>query len=594
MSEKYDVTTILFSDRRETLFGWRVTDKSAQFNTGSILNPNIKQNRRTAALKATVNMAAQSLQRLLTGKVSVCVADDQSIAYIEYYEKASNNMIRAIVDFQGGGFNVKLDTPIQEDDLKRQRLLTFALMDILTNQTLRKYDEFLASLPEGATFMGDLMNAYQEAKRIYANNPNAVKGSAEAECVPWFCDAVYYGLAKQQAGSGVLQNITADVLSEAQFGAQVTRLEKYGLIHVAGPQPQKTTADTAEEPADVASVPVGLDPNVLPLRKDGSVDIAALRSEPISDFFERCKKGQFLIPYQWPEKLKDYIVPLSMLERYFPTAQFVKALTNIYAQCMDMLKRIKGKDLTDRYTCQNIIGADSLNFCFAGDPGTGKSVMVKAIMACLGYPFGLINCTSDMDTEKVEGEHKWIKGEVRTIPTQVCRMHSNGGAILFEEYNIPRPGVLTGALNDPLEAGILMMDGYVESQRHPLTIYIVTQNVGTEGTNEPNESTANRFSEGYIVKPLTKEEFVDALSYEGYRKKDCKDVYNIYTKLLNFFQNDPKMQLLISRRNCQRALRLMKLGNSFKEAVECTFLQAIARTSKETADAIEKVLPGWI
>lgn len=312
-----------------------------------------------------------------------------------------------------------------------------------------------------------------------------------------------------------------------------------------------------------------------------------LFSMPLAMFMQKCRTGDFLVPYQWQEWQKGAIPPLSYLDSFVPTEEFRELLLSVHAQLMEKVEAMK-KNLPYMET----IGDNAVNIKVVGRPGSGKTVLIEAVIAALGLPKATVNCKERMEEDEIEGINKIVDGKITSIETDVCRIHTYGGAAVLEEVNLPDPGILQGTLGQALVFPYtLKKDGYIPVKRHPLTVYFATMNVGTNGTNGLNEAFSSRFSEGLELDMVSKEAFIQILAKKGNKKKDCQSVYDIFQAVLNCLSKTHEdIALAITMRHCIKALKLMEIGFPLKKAVEKTFLAEIAAVDGKAAERVRDAI----
>lgn len=505
----------------------------------------------TRQQKAKISTVAFGIERLSEGKISVTAIQNQPITYVEYTSD-TDGVIPFIVDgSKAGEFIVKTkgDGPADNPHLCHW-VIACIYASLVKNPEMRKvYEDRL---------IDELM---------FAKSASSVTGSSVVQNLMIVCDAFYYGIGKK----GVM-DISTDT---AEMELETKRLVQGGiLVHIPG------TAD-----------PVLIKKPAKKKKQEQKQD--TLFTEPLATFYEKCKEGKFLIDYDWPGVPANYIVPLSYLDSFIPTESFRDLLLSVWYQVNSVLKKIKEKKegLTVK-DYREIIGSNPINIKVMGKPGTGKTSMIEAVLASLGYPKGVINCKGRMEEDDIEGLNKFVNGTVMGIPTKAGELHSVGGAILLEEFNLPDPDILQGALGQALAYPyILKGDGYIEYVRHPLTIYFATMNVGTNGSKQMNEALSSRFPEGCILEDVSEDEFVSILVGNGYQKTKCRTVYRTYQKILNYLrEHHEELVLSVTLRHCLNALRQMAIGFTPEQAYERTFIAQLYSSDPEVAKDVRDIL----
>lgn len=509
--------------------------------------------------RAKLSYVAVFLEKILNGDVSVCrISGSREAAsvYVEYNCSTGRHYCLVMAD---------QTSPVYLRVLSDETDPRHAAGAIFT--AILYSDEFCDAVTP--------KSAKEEFRRYFDPDAKQTTSSLNAyinkETYFYLCDLFYYAFAKWKNDAVFdLEDATTD-----ENQAMIKRLAQSGAMeHV------ETTA-----PLELL--------NVTKKKEKKKAEQPSLFTEPLAEFFERCKKGEFLIRYNWSEKQKELIVPLSFLDSFYPTESFRLMLLSVWTQIKNVLDRIKGLDpsqIMERYT--EIMGKNPINVKVMGKPGTGKTTVIEAVLASLGYPKGLINCKDRMEEDEIEGQNKFVNGSVWNIPTRAGQLHSVGGAVVLEEFNLPDPGILQGALGQALAFPfILKEDGYKELKRHPLTIYFATMNIGTCGSKPMNEALSSRFPEGYVIEDVPEDEFVGILADAGYKKTDCRKVYRVYTKILNYLREyNPELSLSITLRHCLNALDKMKIGFSEEQAYTCTFLSQLYASDPEIASEVKEAV----
>lgn len=505
---------------------------------------------RRRAAKASI--VAIGLEKLLDCKISVSHVPGQPAVYVEY-EKNNGDIYPFFVQRSASSCTYKVSqftaTPQMQMPAREAVIAIFAACVyspyMHTNQSW--YDE--------------LFSAY---KKLISNPDNEF-------LMFYICDLFYYAYAKKYSN----MELTID---DSACKAELDRLiQTNAMIHdPETPEPKLIRIDSKSN-TNETSKKKAKEANKQPI----------MFTEPILDFYERCKRGEFKIDYNWNTTQEKYIVPLSFLDTFVPTESFRLILLSTWYQIQNILKRIeKGLSYNE------IMGKNPINIKIMGKPGTGKTTVIEAVLASLGYPKGLITCKDRMEEDDIEGQSKFVNGTVWNIPTKAGELHSIGGAIVLEEFNLPDPGILQGSLGQALAYPfILKVDGYKEYTRHPLTIYFATMNIGTSGSKPMNEALSSRFPEGFILEDVPDDEFINILASAGYKKTNCKKVYKTYKSILNYLrQYHEELVLSITLRHCLNALDKISIGFTEKQAYENTFLSQLYSSDPDVAADIRSFI----
>lgn len=291
---------------------------------------------------------------------------------------------------------------------------------------------------------------------------------------------------------------------------------------------------------------------------------------------------------QWTNEDKAHI-PVGILDTYVMNPK-IETLAKIIKSNLDkaMSMLTKGESIT------LVLRNTAVNAVLMGPPGTGKTIAIFALGELLGLPVYSEPLSKNTEEDTFEGKNKIVQGKISPVSTDFVYGYSHGGIVDAEEFNLVDPGVTTGALNQALEYPfIIMKDGYQRTQRHPLTVVIATMNTGgIAGTKKLNPSLSSRLPNKFFIDAPKKQDFINVLASKGYPMKRVRKVYEIYTNILKYMENNNNKDLCenLSTRQCFAALNQMEAGISLKEAIENTIVGSIAESDVSIAEEIEKTI----
>lgn len=289
--------------------------------------------------------------------------------------------------------------------------------------------------------------------------------------------------------------------------------------------------------------------------------------------WDKIKTGEYMVPYNWSAEQQKRIPSISNLDTFVPTADFYELLDIINNCANGVLSELEnGKSeleaIKNHYT----------NSILVGKPGTGKTSIAYALGAALGVPVYTVTNSRNTEEDNYEGKNKVIDGKITFCPTLFLEAYKNGGIIVLEEFNLVSPDVLMGAIGQAIEAPfVLMEDGYKEVHRHPLCFLIATMNSCTQGSKEPNEAFTSRCPDVFLMDDPEPDDFIKILVNNGNTLSDSKDVYKMYTNIIDYLNSNSyeDIALSITMRHCLAALRAIKSGIPFKRAVKRSIVNAI-------------------
>lgn len=296
-----------------------------------------------------------------------------------------------------------------------------------------------------------------------------------------------------------------------------------------------------------------------------------------SSFLDDIKAKKYFVNYPWDEKLADYIIPMSFLDKFEITEEFKEIVKKIKYHFDKVLERM---DLGMEGA--KAIGNDVINIIIVGKPGTGKTTLCYALSAATGIPICTTKWSKYSDEDEFEGKTKIVEGKPTFVQTDALMFHELGGINVNEEINLADPSVTMGVLGQQLEYPyIVKKNGYETVVRHPLNIQIATMNVGTNGSQPLNQALANRFSASFMMDDPSDKTFVSILEKSSEAdSKTCNWVYDAYKKVINYLNspevNEEEIVNYLSIRSCLSAISNMEEGQSCKRALINSIVSTIA------------------
>ena len=303
-------------------------------------------------------------------------------------------------------------------------------------------------------------------------------------------------------------------------------------------------------------------------------------STPKGNIIERCKNGEFIVPFEWNEDQKALIPPMDFLDLFVPSEEFEDALMEMKGYADRILRNIDlGK------TGADAIGNNGKGFTFIGKPGTGKSTTTQAICAAMQMPYYMCTTTSGMEEDAFQGKVKLDHSDGNTgaafkfCETQFLKAFEYGGLAVVEEFNLVPPEVIMGAIGQAIEKPfVLEKDGYIPIKRHPMCFIAFTCNVHMQGSKEPSGALVSRASNVFDISDPKEEDFIRILSKqtEGVSDKVVKSVFRAYKTTLNILaETMPDVAKNITLRQCLSALDQVSFGIPIKRAIKNSILNSL-------------------
>lgn len=394
---------------------------------------------------------------------------------------------------------------------------------------------------------------YLLSKYINNETANEIKqyfrdltNSKDANSVAFICDAFYYGWVVNQNN---------------EF---LTFSEDFGLMSIIdrGIETQKFTVIDGFSDKETGELKSKLD------KKSVSID-------------------DLHVDYEWKESQLDKITPKKALDSFVMTETAMSIGKKVKYRMDKVINR-----LNQGLTGNEAIGSDYINLLMVGRPATGKTALANAISAMTGMPIYTVPFSKHTEEDTVEGKNKIVDGKIDFVETSFLEAYENGGIIVCEEINLADPVVVMGSLGQAIEKPfILMKDGYKPIKRHPLCVIIATMNTGTAGSRSLNQALSSRFKNTYILDDPDKRTFIEILSKAGYEKKNCRYVYDAYTRIINYLKSPEQSQEdlceNLTLRGCFGALEALEEGESEQDAIIHSLIGKIAEVDLEIARMVE-------
>lgn len=318
---------------------------------------------------------------------------------------------------------------------------------------------------------------------------------------------------------------------------------------------------------------------------------SAVNTNPNMPIIERCRAGEFIIPWEWSAEDKLLIPSMNFLDLYIPNEDFEDALNLIKYSSKKILENLdRGK------SGEEAIGNYGKCLAFIGKPGTGKSTMIKAIAAACQIPFYPCTTTRFSEEDEYQGKTKLDHSNEDTkaaafkfCETPFLNAFEKGGIAVLEEFNLADPGMLMGAIGQAIEKPfIIEKDGYLPTKRHPLCIICFTCNVGTQGSQMPSEALFSRAPHVFNVEDPPEDSFIEILlkQTENVTRTQVANVFDTYKRLMNMLktENMPELMKVLTLRHCLAALDQIAAGVSFKRATSRTLINPLRVYAPEIAD----------
>lgn len=270
------------------------------------------------------------------------------------------------------------------------------------------------------------------------------------------------------------------------------------------------------------------------------------------------------------------VVPLSFLGEYVDNTVFRTCLRNA-VKYLELLFRKNGlDDDASNGSLFGYIGKSGVgmlrsyiqNTFISGDPGTGKTVTVKAVAAALGLPMLTVRVGVRTEESDLTQLVEVTKEGLRTRKAPMYWYVRYGGIIVIDDLTNADANMLFNIIGNLLESPYSYSVGGELVYRHPVSFMYGTANIGTVGSNEQNPAMLTRWTHLEAQMPDEKD-FIEnirrgtlnatgaLLSDEQYDRL-CKWVYDTY---IGVFTS-------VRKRDSQAAAELLTLRSAISLATQ--------------------------
>ena len=244
-------------------------------------------------------------------------------------------------------------------------------------------------------------------------------------------------------------------------------------------------------------------------------------------------KGKYRLSF--PTEFSSDLVPLSFLEGYVDNPDF----RNVLEQAVGYLSAMKRKGATESFSLLQ-------NFMLVGEPGTGKTMLVRAIAAALGLPILIVRLGDRSEKDEITQEVRVTESGFQTVKSRCYHFIKDGGIVLFDDITNADPNMFFSVMGGVFESPFEYYVGNECVKRHPMSLFFATANIGTVGSEAMNEALLTRFGNHYVVSRLSEDKFIRtietrALLGAGYEGVDMKKLHSVTKWVYATFERAEKL-----------------------------------------------------
>lgn len=308
-------------------------------------------------------------------------------------------------------------------------------------------------------------------------------------------------------------------------------------------------AETPFAPAS-ASVPNTTEKHILPWLS------AETASIPNDFSVESALKGKYRLPFEWGEvtdpegntyNFKEDILDVSFLGGYVDNPSYRQAVRQLCGVFGAVARREKlTADTEDALgkLLRSPAFSTAQNLMLVGEPGTGKTMLARALGATFGLPVAVLRLSTHSETDEMTTQVVATDEGFKTLMSQLYWYTQYGGIFVFDDVSNADANQFFSVVGGLLEAPFEYNVNQRPVHRSALSFMVGTANIGTVGSVAMNEALLTRFSSHLLVNPLSDEDFkkailTRAIALTGYvppekeGQKLINWVFSVYKKTLS-------------------------------------------------------------
>lgn len=315
--------------------------------------------------------------------------------------------------------------------------------------------------------------------------------------------------------AGTATKVEALRYSDAFYYGRVVDNDAVELI--LGCSEAECTPPEAETPFDSAPTPNTTEKHILPWLS------AETASIPNDFSVESALKGKYRLPFEWGEvadkegntySFKEDVLDLSFLGEYVDNPSYRQAVRQLCGVFGAVARREKlTADTEDALgkLLRSPAFSTAQNLMLVGEPGTGKTMLARALGATFGLPVAVLRLSTHSETDEMTTQVVATDEGFKTLMSQLYWYTQYGGIFVFDDVSNADANQFFSVVGGLLEAPFNYNVNQRPVHRSALSFMVGTANIGTVGSVAMNEALLTRFSSHLLVNPLSDEDFKKAI-----------------------------------------------------------------------------------